>query len=85
MPIRIYDLAKEVKRSNAEVVAMLEKEGFGTLSPSSNIDDVTAEKIRNNIKAALKAIKDAALAAAFTGCGNQDCQEARYSHSCAAL
>ena len=49
MPIRIYDLAKEVKRSNAEVVAMLEKEGFGTLSPSSNIDDVTAEKIRNNI------------------------------------
>jgi hypothetical protein len=66
MPIRIYDLAKEVKRSNAEVVAMLEKEGFGTLSPSSNIDDVTAEKIRNNIKAALKAIKDAALAAAPT-------------------
>jgi hypothetical protein len=66
MPIRIYDLAKEVKRSNAEVVAMLEKEGFGTLSPSSNIDDVTAEKIRNNIKAALKAVKDAALAAAPT-------------------
>lgn len=66
MPIRIYDLAKEVKRSNAEVVAMLEKEGFGTLSPSSNIDDVTAEKIRNGVKAALKAIKDAALAAAPT-------------------
>ena len=66
MPIRIYDLAKEVKRSNAEVVAMLEKEGFGTLSPSSNIDDITAEKIRNNIKAALKAVKDAALAAAPT-------------------
>jgi translation initiation factor IF-2 len=66
MPIRIYDLAKEVKRSNAEVVAMLEKEGFGTLSPSSNIDDITAEKIRNGVKAELKAAKDAALAAAPT-------------------
>ncbi len=66
MPIRIYDLAKEVKRSNAEVVAMLEKEGFGTLSPSSNIDDITAEKIRAGVKAELKAAKDAALAAAPT-------------------
>ena len=66
MPIRIYDLAKEVKRTNAEVVAMLEKEGFGTLSPSSNIDDITAEKIRSGVKAAIKAAKDAALAAAPT-------------------
>ena len=66
MPIRIYDLAKEVKRTNAEVVAMLEKEGFGTLSPSSNIDDITAEKIRSGVKAAIKAAKNAALAAAPT-------------------
>ena len=66
MPIRIYDLAKEVKRSNADVVAMLEKEGFGTLSPSSNIDDITAEKIRAGVKAEIKAAKDAALAAAPT-------------------
>ena len=66
MPIRIYDLAKEVKRSNAEVVAMLEKEGFGTLSPSSNMDDITADKIRAGVKAEIKAAKDAALAAAPT-------------------
>lgn len=75
MPIRIYDLAKEVKRSNAEVVKMLEKQGFGTLSPSSNIDDQSADKIRSAIKAELKAIKNAALAAAPTVAYNATVRE----------
>ncbi len=46
MPIKIFDLAKELKLSNSEIVAWLDREGFGKLTPSSDLDDVVAGQVR---------------------------------------
>jgi translation initiation factor IF-2 len=46
VPIKIFDLAKELKLSNSEIVAWLDREGFGKLTPSSDLDDVVAGQVR---------------------------------------
>jgi translation initiation factor IF-2 len=52
MPVKVYDLAKEFKISNTEMVKSLAKMGFERLSPSSDLDDETAGKVRAALSAA---------------------------------
>ena len=46
MPIKVFDLAKELKLSNAEMVAKLDQLGLGKLGPSADLDEATADKVR---------------------------------------
>ncbi|MFM7323272.1 MAG: translation initiation factor IF-2 N-terminal domain-containing protein, partial [Armatimonadota bacterium] len=43
MPIKVFDLAKELNITNSDIVAKLEALGFGRLAPSSDLDDATAD------------------------------------------
>lgn len=46
MPIKVFDLAKELNITNSDIVAKLEALGFGRLAPSSDLDDATADAAR---------------------------------------
>ena len=46
VPIKVFDLAKELKLTNAEMVAKLDQLGLGKLGPSADLDEATADKVR---------------------------------------
>ena len=46
MPIKVYDLAKEFKISNTDMVKMLSRLGYDRLTPSSDLDDSAESKAR---------------------------------------
>lgn len=46
MPVKVFELAKELGLSNQEIVSRLDKAGLGKLAPSAELDDSTAAKAR---------------------------------------
>lgn len=46
MPVKVFELAKELGLTNQEIVSRLDKAGFGKLAPSAELDDATATKAR---------------------------------------
>ena len=46
MPVKVFELAKEIGLANQEMVSRLDKAGFGKLAPSHELDDATAAKVR---------------------------------------
>lgn len=46
MPIKVYELAKELKITNTETLSLLDQLGMKRLTPGSDLDDQTAERIR---------------------------------------
>ncbi|WP_309707356.1 translation initiation factor IF-2 [Armatimonas sp.] len=46
MPVKVFELAKEIGLANQEMVSRLDKAGFGKLAPSHELDDATADKVR---------------------------------------
>lgn len=55
MPVKVFELAKELGLANQEIVARLDKAGFGKLAPSHELDDATATKARESLAVATKA------------------------------
>ena len=51
MPIKVFDLAKELKKSNTEMIAVLRQMGMASLTPTSDLDDDTAGRIRAEVSA----------------------------------
>jgi translation initiation factor IF-2 len=51
VPVKVFELAKELSVTNSDLVARLDKLGFGKLAPSSDLDDVTAQKVRAAVTA----------------------------------
>ena len=47
--VRIYDLAKKLKKSNKELIAVLQELGVTVKSHSSSIDEETAQAVENII------------------------------------
>ncbi len=46
MPLKVYDLAKEYKKTNTEMLDVLKGLGLTKLSPSSDLDDDAVQRIR---------------------------------------
>ncbi len=46
MPIKVFDLARELKKSNTEMMTLLRQEGMTGLTPTSDLDDAAAGRIR---------------------------------------
>jgi translation initiation factor IF-2 len=46
MPIKVYDLAKELGITNTEALSLLSRLGIKRLNPTSDLDDGTAERVR---------------------------------------
>ena len=46
MPVKVFELAKELGISNQEIVSRLDKAGVGKFAPSQELDDTTATKAR---------------------------------------
>jgi len=46
MPVKVFELAKELGLTNQEIVSRLDRAGFGKLAPSAELDDATATKAR---------------------------------------
>lgn len=46
MPIKVYELAKELRITNTETLSLLDQLGLKRLTPGSDLDDQTAERIR---------------------------------------
>jgi translation initiation factor IF-2 len=55
MPTKVYDLAKEFKVSNTEMVKTLSKLGYDRLTPSSDLDDDAEAKAREVLASAAAA------------------------------
>jgi len=53
MPLKVYDLAKEYKLTNTEMLEVLRKQGFARLSPSSDLDDESVLRVRTALTAAV--------------------------------
>ena len=49
MPLKVYDLAKEYKLTNTEMLEVLRKQGFARLSPSSDLDDESVQRVRTSL------------------------------------
>lgn len=49
MPIKVYELAKELKKTNTEMVSLMGKLGLKGYSPASDLDDTTAEQVRQSV------------------------------------
>lgn len=47
MPVKVYELAKELRVSNTDMVAELRRLGMNNISPASDLNDAEAEKIRS--------------------------------------
>jgi translation initiation factor IF-2 len=52
MPVKVYDLAKELNLSNTETLTLLDKMGLKRLSPASDLDDDTARRVRSAVAGA---------------------------------
>lgn len=52
MPVKVYELAKELKLSNTETLGLLDKMGLKKLAPASDLDDDTARRVRDAIAGA---------------------------------
>jgi hypothetical protein len=50
--VKVFELAKELGITHSDMVARLDKLGFGTLAPSSDLDVATADKVRAALTAA---------------------------------
>jgi translation initiation factor IF-2 len=50
--VKVFELAKELGITHSDMVARLDKLGFGTLAPSSDLDEATADKVRAALTAA---------------------------------
>ena len=49
MPLKVYDLAKEYKKTNTEMLDFLKGMGLIKLSPSSDLDDDAVQRIRTTM------------------------------------
>lgn len=49
MPIKVFDLARELRKTNTEMLAIAREIGIAKLSPASDLDDETASKLRSAI------------------------------------
>jgi translation initiation factor IF-2 len=49
MPLKVYDLAKEYKKTNTEMLDVLKGLGLNKLSPSSDLDDDAVQRIRTTM------------------------------------
>ncbi|MES2463886.1 MAG: translation initiation factor IF-2 [Armatimonadota bacterium] len=49
MPLKVYDLAKEYRKTNTEMLDVLKGLGFPKLSPSSDLDDDAVQRIRTTM------------------------------------
>ncbi len=49
MPIKVFDLARELRKTNTEMLAVAREIGLVKLSPASDLDDDTAAKLRTAI------------------------------------
>ncbi len=47
MPIKLFDLARELRKTNTEMLATAREIGLAKLSPASDLDDDTAAKLRS--------------------------------------
>ena len=47
MPVKVYELAKELKMTNTEMVSTLSELGFKGFSPSSDLEEETAQTMRD--------------------------------------
>ncbi|MDX1933148.1 MAG: translation initiation factor IF-2 [Capsulimonadales bacterium] len=52
MPVKVYDLAKELNLSNTETLTLLDRMGLKRMSPSSDLDDDTARRVRTAVAGA---------------------------------
>ncbi len=52
MPVKVYDLAKELNLSNTETLTLLDKMNLKRLSPASDLDDDTARRVRTAVAGA---------------------------------
>lgn len=59
MPVKVFELAKELSVTNSDLVTRLDKLGFGKLAPSSDLDDATAQKIRTALTSPAASTADA--------------------------
>ncbi len=69
MPVKVYDLAKELKKSNTEMLGVLSKLGFTKLSPTSDLDDASADKVRAAVEPAAATSNGNGAAPAASGAG----------------
>ncbi|MBC8143401.1 MAG: translation initiation factor IF-2 N-terminal domain-containing protein, partial [Armatimonadetes bacterium] len=51
MPIKLFDLARELRKTNTEMMALGREIGIAKLSPASELDDETAGKLRGALGA----------------------------------
>ncbi len=49
MPIKVFDLARELRKTNTEMLAVARELGLTKLSPASDLDDDTATQLRSAI------------------------------------
>ncbi|MBC8102384.1 MAG: translation initiation factor IF-2, partial [Cytophagales bacterium] len=52
MPLKVYDLAKEYKKTNTEMLDVLKGMGLTKLSPSSDLEDDAVQRIRTTMDSA---------------------------------
>ncbi|MGC4043787.1 MAG: translation initiation factor IF-2 [Armatimonas sp.] len=63
--MKVFELAKELSVTNSDLVARLDKLGFGKLAPSSDLDDTTAQKIRTALTSSAASSPEAGAAIAL--------------------
>ena len=49
MPVKVYELAKELKKTNTEMVGLLDKRFGLRVGPTSDLDEATAGRIRTTL------------------------------------
>ncbi len=64
MPIKLFDLARELRKTNTEMMALGREIGIAKLSPASELDDETAGKLRGALGAGAATLAASANGAA---------------------